>query len=371
LPSLSACGGVGRSNSDLVPQGANAPLAADSATREAQSDSIQLAAAPLVASSSDLLYVGNGGNNSITIYHHDASGDTAPLAIIKGSKTKLNGPSQLSEDASGDLYVTNAGGSSILVFKHGANGDVAPLRVIAGARTGLSAPNYLEAVTVDQTTGKIFAMVGVAVSSSNPNGNSELLRFPPNASGDEAPFAASGVGLNNAYQLASDSTGTNIIDASFGYCCSVLYWGSYTYAKQFANGANPGTVYQIYDFQTAGVADDPTTKSYLVSGWDGNGGHRGIFRFKEDTVGYGGADFGGTPKYTPPVVSIITSDTCGAQLALGYERNIYVAHSKSGSCASDAVYVYEHDASGNAKPLRILSGSATKLDGPVGIYEGL
>jgi hypothetical protein len=329
---------------------------------------MQSSAAPFAASSSDLLYVGNGGNNSITVYHTTASGDTAPVAIIKGSKTELNGPLQLSEDASGDLYVANAGGSSILVFKHGANGDVAPLRVIAGARTGLSAPNNLEAVTVDQTTGKIFAMVGGTVSSGNPNGNSALVRFAPNASGDATPFAASSFGLDNAYQLASDSSGKNIIDASFGYCCSALYWGSYTYEKQFYNGANLAPTYSIYNFQTEGVADDPTTKTYLVSGWDGN--RRGIFRFDEDTVGYGVADFGGTPKYKPALVSVITSDTCGAQLALGYERNIYVAHSKLGSCSTDAVYVYEHDASGNAAPLRVLTGSATKLDGPVGIYEG-
>jgi hypothetical protein len=105
--------------------------------------------------------------------------------------------------------------------------------------------------------GKIFAMVGVSVSTSNPNGNSELLRFPPNASGNEAPFASTGAGLNNAYQLASDSTGKNIIDASFGYCCSVLYWGTYTYAKQFPNGGGGDDIYSISDFQTARVADDP------------------------------------------------------------------------------------------------------------------
>jgi hypothetical protein len=39
-------------------------------------------------------------------------------------------------------------------------------------------------------------------------------------------------------------------------------------------------------------------------------------------------------------------------------------------CAADAVYVYEHDASGNETPLRVLTGSATQLDEPNGIYVG-
>ena len=93
-------------------------------------------------------------------------------------------------------------------------------------------------------------------------------------------------------------------------------------------------------------------------------------RFAEGTNGYG--IFSNQPaSFTPPVVSTITSDTCGGNLALGYLRNIYVVHNKAtGGCPTDAVYVYNHDSSGNATPLRVLSGSATRLSSPVGIYEG-
>jgi hypothetical protein len=60
-------------------------------------------------------------------------------------------------------------------------------------------------------------------------------------------------------------------------------------------------------------------------------------------------------------------------VALGYERNIYVAHSREfghRECSTDAVYVYQHDASGNAAPLRVVIGSATQPDRPTGIYVG-
>jgi hypothetical protein len=366
LPSLSACSGVGRSNPAVLPQSASAPLAPDAAVREAQSDSALSPAAPYVAGPNDLLYVANAGSNSITVYHTGASGNTAPLATIAGANTQLDSPGPLSEDANGDLYVANDHfilPASILVFKHGANGNVAPLRVITGPLTGLST-NYLEAVTVDQTTGKIFAMLG----TQNGGGASELVRFPPNASGNQAPLATTVNGLFSALELASDSTGHNIIEASDGECCNSATFGVYTFAKQFPNGANPTSIYAVNSFDAVGVADDPTTKTYLASGTDGVSS--GIFRFDEDTVGHGVPPFGGSPNYTPPVVSLITSDTCGRQLALGYQRSIYVAHNASLGCSTDAVYVYRHDASGSVAPLRILTGSATKLDQPTGIYEG-
>jgi hypothetical protein len=96
----------------------------------------------------------------------------------------------------------------------------------------------------------------------------------------------------------------------------------------------------------------------------------GIYRFAEDTVGGGNTEF--TKVFKPAVISIITSDTCGSQLALppGPTPNTYVVHGTQSGCPTDAVYVYTHSASGNAAPLRILSGPATKLNQHYGIYEG-
>jgi len=314
-----------------------------------------------VADPSYRLYVANAGNNSITVYGAFASGHAAPIATIIGSNTQLSGPGQLSEDASGNLYVANRGTSSILVFAHGANGNVAPIRVIAGPLTGLS---YLGAAMFDKPTGQI-----IAVAELPPDGESELLRFAPDATGNEAPLAASQPNLDPTNEIASDSAGKNIIEAGGAVCC--IWWaaGVETFKKAFPNGASLGWIYQVNSFPDSGIANDPTTKTYLVSGSDG--AEQGIFRLDDDTDGHGAND-GVPPNFTPAVVSVITSDTCGSQLALGDDRNIYVAHSTAypGSCASDAVYVYEHDASGNAAPIRVLTGPATQLDQPAGIYEG-
>jgi hypothetical protein len=138
--------------------------------------------------------------------------------------------------------------------------------------------------------------------------------------------------------------------------------------KAFGNNAAPSVPFETDWFSTHGVADDPTTRTYLSTGTSDYG--TGIYRFAEDTVGGGNTEF--TKVFKPAVISIITSDTCGSQLALppGPTPNTYVVHGTQSGCPTDAVYVYTHSASGNAAPLRILSGPATKLNQPYGIYEG-
>ena len=103
----------------------------------------------------NLMFVGTWGNASdhrvagtgkfyppsINVYPLDASGDTAPLRVIQGSKTQLDWMGGMSLDAeNGDLYVANDVGNSILVFHETDEGDVAPARIIKGGKTGLSHP---------------------------------------------------------------------------------------------------------------------------------------------------------------------------------------------------------------------------------------
>src|SRR5881628_3288655 len=68
---------------------------------------------------------------SITVYPLDASGDTAPLRTIQGSKTQLDWAGGMSLDPDNEnLYVANDVGNSILVFRETDQGNVAPARVI-------------------------------------------------------------------------------------------------------------------------------------------------------------------------------------------------------------------------------------------------
>jgi hypothetical protein len=217
FPFLAACSG----GSTIHPSPSLAPAATTvgsyagrTAQDNAPSPSFRQSA---VRASADLLYVGNVGNNSITVYHHDANGNTSPLYVISGSKTMISQPGQLSEDAVGNLYVTNgyygyfkrlSANPGILVFAHGAHGNVAPIRMLlAGTTTKFHNP---EAMIVDQATGKIFVSDTLAVAEG-PNdpcyGPSEdiLLRFPPNATGHTAPFATVATACDPAFRFTSSS----------------------------------------------------------------------------------------------------------------------------------------------------------------------
>ncbi len=354
LPLLAACNAGGPSSQSSVP-GGDAALSV--LRREAQSAALS----PLAtATPDDLLYIGNVGNNSITVYRHEASGNTAPVYTIAGSKTGITNPGQLSEDAAGNLYVAN--GTKILVFAHGANGNVAPIRTIAGPLTGL---NGISALTVDKTTGKIFVI-------DNPpkvlGGFTSLVRFPPNADGDVAPFARSAADVKFGVQLANDSTGDNVIEAHIAVCCDAGGDGTDTLAKQFANGADVPFIYDVTQFFISGVGDDPTTKSYVVSS------SLGLYRLAESTVGNGPSGDNGhvDDTLTPTPISIITSDTCGGQIAIapGPSPYTYVVGAGVSPHCVVGVAVYANGATGNAAPVRILAGSATKMNEPYGIYEG-
>jgi DNA-binding beta-propeller fold protein YncE len=111
------------------------------------------------------------------VYPLDATGDVAPLRVIKGEKTQLNWPAGMTIDPEeGTLYVANDSGHSVLAFRVGDDGDVAPHRIIKGSRTGLVNPT---GVAVDGKARELW------VSSF---GNHSASVFPLSANGDVAPL---------------------------------------------------------------------------------------------------------------------------------------------------------------------------------------
>jgi 6-phosphogluconolactonase (cycloisomerase 2 family) len=96
------------------------------------------------------VYVANGGNNSVTVYAAGANGNVAPIQIIAGHKTKLTNLHGVVADSSGNLYASNAGEprscpacSFVAVYATGATGAAAPVHVIKGTKTGLDGPSGL------------------------------------------------------------------------------------------------------------------------------------------------------------------------------------------------------------------------------------
>ena len=135
-----------------------------------------------------LLFVTNHGNArnrerggrfeppSITVYPLGASGDTAPVRVIQGSRTRLNWPAQLSVDEEHqELFVANDADDSVLGFRVTDNGDVAPTRMIRGPKTGIKNPTGVFVDTQNQE---------VVVSNM---GNHSATVYARAANGDVAP----------------------------------------------------------------------------------------------------------------------------------------------------------------------------------------
>ena len=114
---------------------------------------------------------------SINIYQRGVSGNTPPLRVIQGPRTRLNWPSHVGlHEERGEIFVANDADDSILVFRLSDDGDVAPTRLIRGPQTGLSNPT---GVAVDRVNNEVWA---------SSMGNYKLTAYPITADGDVAPL---------------------------------------------------------------------------------------------------------------------------------------------------------------------------------------
>jgi sugar lactone lactonase YvrE len=94
----------------------------------------------------------------IAVFAPGAEGDVAPVRVIEGPGTGLNGATSLALDRQGRIYVANnlknedpvLGSATITVYASDAAGDAAPIRTIGGWSTRLSNPSGI-AVADDGT----------------------------------------------------------------------------------------------------------------------------------------------------------------------------------------------------------------------------
>jgi DNA-binding beta-propeller fold protein YncE len=114
---------------------------------------------------------------SISVYPLSANGDTAPMRVIQGPKTRLNWPGMMNVDPeTGELFVASELEHAILVFGPNAEGDVAPIRMIKGPKTGMSYPLGLH---VDAKNREVWV---------TNFGNSSATAYSLTANGDVAPL---------------------------------------------------------------------------------------------------------------------------------------------------------------------------------------
>lgn len=119
---------------------------------------------------------------ALLVFRGDASGETPPIRVIQGTRTRMVRPQTVAVDAKNDEILTaDPSMRSVLVFDRRANGNVAPKRVISGPKTGLL---DIVGVAVDPVRNVI-----VASSRKGREGPTGIFVFDRMADGDVPPRA--------------------------------------------------------------------------------------------------------------------------------------------------------------------------------------
>lgn len=121
----------------------------------------------------DEVLVPNPFANAILVFRGGANGQEAPIRIIQGSKTELDGPDRLDIDTiHREIFVPD--GDQVLVYSLDANGDVAPIRAIRGPDT--------------QIVGRALAVDPINNLLAVTGRNESLLIFDRTANGNVKPL---------------------------------------------------------------------------------------------------------------------------------------------------------------------------------------
>jgi sugar lactone lactonase YvrE len=137
---------------------------------------------------------------NVAVYHANSDGAAIPDAVITGPNTRLNTPSAIAVDRSGNIYVADdgplkctrcgcfpTGRANVSVYAAGSSGDASPLATIQGSNTGFGWPY---GITLD------------------PDGNIYVLNSPKfDFSG--GPGFCIGIGQNNGAPILIFAAGSH------------------------------------------------------------------------------------------------------------------------------------------------------------------
>lgn len=279
--------------------------------------------APIVSTKG--VYVASYSGNSITSYAVDANGNVSPNTTISGALTGLSGPIGITTGPDGTIYVANFRGASVTVYAPGSNGNVAPIRKIMGFNTGLNQPSSL----------KLDMLGNLYVTNQ---GGQSITEFASNADGGPSPIrtiSGASSGLSYPTALTLDANG-NIFVANQGRVVP----GSVT-EYTLASGAVP--FFTITDPNTdnaSGIALDSSNNVY-VSNINANA----ITEYAA-----------GATTVLSKLVGSSTTLNGPAGIRFDSNGNLFVAET-----ASATVSVFGPNPSGNAVPVRVLTGASTGL----------
>jgi len=304
-----------------------------------------------LASASASLYVPNSGSFSVTVYPALAHGNVAPSQDISGSNTMFRsslGISGTAIDRAGNLIVST-GFLCLLTFPHTATGNVHPTKAICGENTGISDS---QEVAIDPS-GDIV----VANETGGFDGLGNILTFAPSANGNVKPlFTLEGAhtGLLSPVGVAFDAAGKLYV-SNFDPQSITVYAAGHLNGDVAPIATITGSKVGLTG--VGGIALDKSGNIYVANGATGGSVDNFVAEFRAGSNG----NVSPIRKIAGPRTQL-TGPLGIAVLPCGtiYVTNVGTAPTGVGS----SVVVFSATANGDAPPLRVLSGSNTKLNSP-------
>ena len=303
-------------------------------------------------------YNSANGNDNVTSYPADGTGDVTPIGKIAGASTTLAGVVQVAIDGSGKIYVLGKNGltypaQSIAVFAAGADGDVAPIATVAGPSTGLVGAVSL---AVD-AAGKMYVAGSIPCAACTSATHPGIMVFAAGANGDAAPQQSI---APDAYP-AVDNTGLDAGDLAVGVDAGGNIYAADSYSQKVLVFA-PNATGNVAPLRV--LMGDKTTLSGCVGvAFDGAGNlYIANYNGMSVTVYPPGASGNLAP----------TATIAGDQTGIGYLSTIAVdsagtiwasgqAVDSTGRMRS-AILRFAPGASGNLAPAAALAGGDTEID---------
>ncbi len=284
-----------------------------------------------------LIHVTNFSGNTITSYELTANGNVPPCKTTNLASAGFVHADSLFEDLSGKIYVTQDSPATVAVFSSYRSN--VPTQAITGGATGLN------------------GTIGVAADSSDTYaancGAGNITAYAAGATGNALPVSTRG-GFTCLAELALDSSDNLYVtlpDQAAGIGIDV-----------FAPGPNGNLIRQIMGPDTQ--LNSPRPMAFDTSGnlYVGNSGAILVFG--------PGASGDATP------INVITgaATQLGRVTGLAFDSagDLYATNCSncSGGSGATAILVFAPGATGNQAPLRVISGSNTRLDAPTDIAVG-
>ena len=299
--------------------------------------SLLLFSAAGAALAQDEIFAVNG-LGYIVVQGRILNGNVAPIRVLTGGSTGLAGPVGIAVDTThNELIVSNVAGS-VTVYTRLALGDAAPLRTISGAGTGLNTPGGL---ALDLAHNEIFV-------TNRGSSAQSITVYSRTASGNVAPvrtIAGPDTGLNSPGGVTLDPANDEI------YVTSPVLDSVQVFARTASGNVAPKRTLAgaATNLQTPWLAvPDSAHNELYVTNSDGN----------SVTVYPRTASGNTAPSRTIAGANTLMDSPRG--LVLNAVTNELVI-ANFGTIANGSVTTFARTASGNATPLRTLSGDATFL----------